>query len=669
MIDRFLRALPVRRRIVSAFLILVVLLALSVPLIAANQSFLVGRLRQVTDVEARADRSLLLASARIESSRVNLMRYVQDYAPSVYEARDDVDQAVKFLTEAQSLITAPEQKTAVETVLTALNDYKTLISGVETARSGGASEGQDVSRILFQAYRLGNDIGQRIEQIVNDSEARIAQVNKAIYAEARNRLILLGSGYVVLVVLALILASLIQRSITRPVAELREGAEAFRQGNMDVTVPVVGADELSLLAQTFNQMAAQLHGLVGSLEQRVTDRTRDLERRAIQLATAVDVGRAAASTLGVELESLIQQVADLIRERFELYYVGLFLLDEENRYAVLQAGTGEAGRAMKEQGHKLEVGGMSMVGTACARRQARIALDVGEEPIRFDNPLLPETRSELALPLIAANRVLGALDVQSTQPAAFSTEDIAVLQLVADQVAVAIQNARLFAEVEMALEAERRAYGEISRRAWEQFSRTQAQLGYCSDERGLSPVSDLWPSREQMEAALLAGEPELGALGIAEAAAYATSAGSLAIPIRVRDQEIGVIDARKPDGSGEWTEEEIALLETLVDQLGVALDSARLYEDTQRRAARERTIRYVTDQMRRAVDVEAILQNTVAELARAMGAPRAYVRLGMGVGLEPSGGPAYQTGTPGESPRRVVADQDNLDASDPGSGR
>jgi GAF domain-containing protein/HAMP domain-containing protein len=627
MIDRFLRALPVRRRIVSAFLILVVLLALSIPLIAANQSFLVGRLRQVTDVEARADRSLLLASARIESSRVNLMRYVQDYAPSVYEARDDVDQAVEFLTEAQSLITSPEQKSVVETVLAALNDYKTLISGVETARSGGSSEGQDVSRILFQAYRLGNDIGQRIEQIVNESESRIAQANKDIYVEAQNRLILLGSGYVVLVVLALILASLTQRSITRPVAELREGAEAFRQGNMDVTIPVVGADELSLLAQTFNQMAAQLHGMVGSLEQRVADRTRDLERRAVQLATAADVGRAAASTLGVELEKLIQQVADLIRERFELYYVGLFLLDEESRYAMLQAGTGEAGRAMKERGHKLEVGGMSMVGTACARRQARIALDVGEEPIRFDNPLLPDTRSELALPLIAANRVLGALDVQSTQPAAFSTEDIAVLQLVADQVAVAIQNARLFAEVEMALQAERRAYGEVSRRAWEQVSRTQAQLGYRSDERGLSPVNDLWPGHEQIEAALLAGRPELGALGIAEAAAYATSPGSLAMPIRVRDQIIGVIDARKRDGSDEWAEEEITLLETLVDQLGIALDSARLYEDTQRRAARERLLGDLTARIRETLDVETVLRTTAQEVQQALGLPEVIVQL------------------------------------------
>ena len=257
---------------------------------------------------------------------------------------------------------------------------------------------------------------------------------------------------------------------------------------MDVTIPVVGSDELSLLGQAFNQLAAQLGELIGSLEQRVTDRTRDLEHRAVQLATAAEVSRAAASIL--DLETLTRQVVDLVRERFDLYYTGLFLLDPQGRYAVLEAGTGEAGQTMKNRGHRLEVGGVSMVGAACAQRQARIALDVGAEPVRFDNPLLPETRSEMALPLIVGGAVLGALDVQSTLPAAFSEEDIAVLQLVADQVAVAIQNARLFAEAQAALEAERRAYGEISREAWVQMIQSRgAQVGYTSDDQGISSAA------------------------------------------------------------------------------------------------------------------------------------------------------------------------------------
>ncbi|MFN2220356.1 MAG: GAF domain-containing protein, partial [Anaerolineae bacterium] len=197
--------------------------------------------------------------------------------------------------------------------------------------------------------------------------------------------------------------------------------------------------------------AAELDEQRELLEETVAERTRDLEERAIQLAIASEVGRAAASIL--DLAGLSRQVVDLVRDRFDLYYAGLFLLDDTGSHAVLEAGSGEAGRTMKLQGHSLEVGGLSMVGAACARREARIALDVGEEAARFDNPLLPETRSEMALPLVVGDRVLGALDVQSTEPAAFSEEDVAVLQLVADQVAVAVDNARRFSEEGEVLEA------------------------------------------------------------------------------------------------------------------------------------------------------------------------------------------------------------------------
>lgn len=612
MIDRFLRRLTVRSRIVGGFVVLLAVMALFAPLLITSRSFIVSRLRQITEVETRTDRLLLLASARIESSRVNTMRYIQDYAPSAYEALDDVDQASALLTEARSLSTSPEQQAAVDTVLAALVDYRALVQEVETSRS--LAGGGDVSRLLFQAYRLGNDIGQRIEQIVADSEARFAAGNQAVLTEIQNRLILVAVGYAAAVVLALVLASLIQRSITRPVAELRQGAEAFRQGSMDVAIPVVGSDELSVLGQTFNQLTGQLRELIGSLEQRVANRTRDLEHRAVQLATAADVSRAAASIL--DLESLTRRVVELVRERFDFYYTGLFLLDSQGRYAVLEAGTGEAGETMKSQGHRLEVGGLSMVGAACAQRQARIALDVGEESVRFDNPLLPDTRSEMALPLLVGGTALGALDVQSTLPAAFSDEDITVLQLVADQVAVAIQNARLFTSAQGALEAERRAYGEISREAWTRLIQTQgASLGYTCDDQGLAPAPEAVPPH--IRAAIQTGRVVTGFDG----------GGTLAMPIQVRDLVIGVIDAQKPEGTGAWTPEEIALLETLIDQLGVALEGARLYEDTQYRAAQERLIAQVAARMRETLDVRAVLETAADELYQALNLDKVVIHL------------------------------------------
>ncbi|MGQ9710549.1 MAG: GAF domain-containing protein [Anaerolineae bacterium] len=186
----------------------------------------------------------------------------------------------------------------------------------------------------------------------------------------------------------------------------------------------------------------------------------ETSRRASQLATAAEVSAAASSILS--LEELLPQAVELIRQRFDLYYVGVFLLDETGRWAVLRAGTGEAGRQMLEMGHKLEVGGKSMIGWCTANARARIALDVGAEAIRFDNPLLPETRSEMALPLISRGRVIGAMTIQSSKPAAFTDEDITALQTMADQLATAIENARLFAEATQSL-AETRELFEASR--------------------------------------------------------------------------------------------------------------------------------------------------------------------------------------------------------------
>ena len=185
----------------------------------------------------------------------------------------------------------------------------------------------------------------------------------------------------------------------------------------------------------------------------------DLESRAVQLQTAAAVSQSASSIL--DLDELLPTTTELIRSRFNLYYVGIFLVDAAGQYAVLRAGSGEAGRLMVERSHRLAVGGASMIGGCVANHKARIALDVGEEAVRFNNPALPETRSELALPLISRGQTLGAMTVQSAREAAFSEVDIAVLQTMADQVANAIANARLYEQAQAALaEAHRLAQRE-----------------------------------------------------------------------------------------------------------------------------------------------------------------------------------------------------------------
>lgn len=178
----------------------------------------------------------------------------------------------------------------------------------------------------------------------------------------------------------------------------------------------------------------------------------DVENRALHLQIAADVSRAASSIL--DLEELIQKVVDLLCERFQVHYAGLFLVDETGqrtgqagKWALLRAGSGEAGRRMVAQGHKIEIGGSSMIGWCIANREARFALDVAQDPLHLKNPLLPDTRSEMSLPLCLGDRIIGALDVQSQEPSAFYESNRIVLQTVADQLAVAIENARSVSEM------------------------------------------------------------------------------------------------------------------------------------------------------------------------------------------------------------------------------
>lgn len=348
------------------------------------------------------------------------------------------------------------------------------------------------------------------------------------------------------------------------------------------------------------QANRELQALRDSLEQQVADRTHDLERRSAYLAASVETGRIIASIL--EIESLLQEVVELIRQRFDLYYVGLFLRDASGRWADFGAGTGEVGQVLRKQRLRIEVGGDSILGWCMENAQTRVANDVRAETNRVDHPLLAATRSEIALPLTTRGRVIGALSAQSDRPNAFDPDMVAALQTMADHVAVALDNARLFSEAQAALEAERRAYGEVGRQAWLEAIRALSRLGYTCINQQVTPITQV------------------------EAAATDSSGATLSLPITVRGVAIGTVDLHK-DAASQWQEEEIALLRTLVDQLGVALESARLYEDTQRRAAREKLAGEIAAQIRQSLDIKQVLQAAARELGQALQATRVNVRL------------------------------------------
>lgn len=232
-------------------------------------------------------------------------------------------------------------------------------------------------------------------------------------------------------------------AVTQPLRHLSRVAARQLGGDYSARAHLTTGDEFNQLSDTLNTLTDQLQQLIGSLEQRVLARTE-------QLRASADVGRAAASIL--DTDELLTAVVNLITERFGFYYAAVFTLDDDGRRAVLRAATGEAGRVLMERQHQLEVDERSMVGAAIVRRQARITADVTREGSRFANPLLPETRSEIALPLQVGRRVLGALDVQSIELAAFDEAAAGVLQSMADQIAVALSNAQQFRQTAVALE-------------------------------------------------------------------------------------------------------------------------------------------------------------------------------------------------------------------------
>jgi len=402
-----------------------------------------------------------------------------------------------------------------------------------------------------------------------------------------------------------------------PLREMAATATRVAQGEWDAISPSLRRDELGALNRAFHSMTLRLKEMVQRLEQEVATRTVDLERRSRYLEATAKVARDAASLL--DPEELLSQVVTSIGEQFDFHRIGVFLLDPSGEWAVLRAASGEGGRRTLARGLRLRVGREGIVGYVTGTGKPYIAPDVSEDPLFIYDPDVADTRSEMVLPLRARGEIIGALDTQGAETEAFSEEDVAVLQTLADQIAMAISNARLFQQAQESLEAERLAYGELSREAWAGLLQTRPDQGFVRDERGVFPAGDTWGP--EMETALRTGRVVPGKDG----------ATSLAQPIKVRGRVIGVIDAQKPEDSGEWSPEQITLLEILSDQLGVALESARLYQDTQRRAAREQLTGEVTARMRETLDVDTVLQTAVREIGEALGIAKVEVRMGSGV--------------------------------------
>jgi GAF domain-containing protein len=239
----------------------------------------------------------------------------------------------------------------------------------------------------------------------------------------------------------------------------------FQENQLGFVLLEVGPHEGSVYELLRGQISSVLQG-ASLIEQ--------AESRTLLIQTTAEVSQVANAIL--DPGELIQKIVDLIRERFDLYYVGLFLVDQaerlsggSDRWAYHQAGTGEPGQEMRRQGHRLKVGGNSMIGQSIATGKPCIAQDVAEAARRFSNPLLPETRSELALPLISRGQAVGALSIQSSRKAAFPQEAIAIFQTMANQLAHSIENAYLFEETQRAMEELKAVQRRYIRAGWSEY--------------------------------------------------------------------------------------------------------------------------------------------------------------------------------------------------------
>lgn len=356
-------------------------------------------------------------------------------------------------------------------------------------------------------------------------------------------------------------------------------------------------DNLLRLNRELRYRESELEKLQLDLERNIEERTRELfianqqaAKRVEQLELIADVARSAISVQ--DMDRLLPHIANLISHRFNFYHVGIFLLDEQKQYAILRASNSPGGLRMIKKGHRLRVGTQGIVGYVSQTGQVRIALDVQDDPVYFGGVDLPDTQSEIALPLRSGDIILGVMDIQSSAANAFSADDSSTLSILADQMAIAIQNAISYEQSQRALleaeSASRQAAGQV----WRGYTELPSRRGYRYDGVRPEPLREAVPS--------------------------SVSNNTLNLPLRLRGQTIGHLKLNHFDPNHAWTEDEQAMAEATAERAALALEGARLLEDAQKRAARETFLSDISVKLGASIQMDSILRDTVEELGQTL---------------------------------------------------
>jgi GAF domain-containing protein/HAMP domain-containing protein len=482
-------------------------------------------------------------------------------------------------------------------------------TGLEAISFGGEER--------FVAYQPIPEVGYGLVIIVPSSEMlseslvakeQIAQVTRNTLSQS----IFLVAG---ILAIALLATLGIGNGLTVPLRALTRTAQEITNGDLDAEIKVQSRDEIGTLAKTMNIMTSTLKESIQSLERRVAERTSALEtashnseRRAAQFEVVALITRAINSIR--KTEELLPRITAQISEYFGYYHIGIFLNDESNQYAILSAANSEGGRRMLQRGHRLKIGEQGIVGHVAASGAIRIARNVDEDAIYFNNPDLPETSSEMALPLRIGTQIVGVLDVQSSQTDAFTEEDVKVLAILADQVSLAIDNTRLFETTRRSLAEAEALSRQYLHQAWSHQLSEQKLAGFRYSGTSAIPLE----TPLQLMAIPKAGHKREKA-----------TSPSLSVPIALRGETIGILAVQLPEDRS-WSQEQIDLVNAVAERVALAVENARLFEETTRRADRERTVTEITTKIRDTTDPQTMLTTTIEELKKVLGTNEIQIR-------------------------------------------
>ena len=453
-----------------------------------------------------------------------------------------------------------------------------------------STDNGDAAVLLAPLIGHGNDVIGIIEVV-------LSREHSLMTVRDNTSSILVTGVTTVLFSLALLYLAL-RPIVTLPLRQLVQVSQRQLDGDFSVRAPVVSKDEFGQFASTFNLMSNKVQELIHGLEERVSERTKQLEeanaqadRQVNQLEAIAQITRS-ISTIR-DIDTLLPRIADMISSVFGFYHVGIFLLDDNKRFAILRASNSVGGKKMLEYGHQLEVGRTGIVGHVASTGAARIAADVGIDSVHFSNPYLPDTRSEMALPLRIGQEIIGVLDVQSIQPEAFSLADVNILSVLSDEMSIAIQNTRLIEETGAALAETELAYSQLTSQTWRAFKKKAPTLAYHYD--GSKPE----PLQEELPDILSPKE-----------------SGVYSVPVKLRGVTVGNLRLKPRTEGHILTDDEKLIAEAVAERVALAAENARLLLESQNRAAKEQVIAEITSKIGESINLNSVLQTAVEELGQ-----------------------------------------------------